>query len=189
MSNVIKPSFTRQMLNLDPLPRKGWAGLISDTSLLNVDTARNDGTVSGSKYTRAGTVFVITGNSARGNLVGHTPVDAAGAAAGKRVGGVAFSHDGARFPEVDGVNRNDYGIDRPINVVTVGRMWMLAKSITGINFGDPVAVAAPRTTAGQELTGWVEKSSTDSLDGWIFTGLTETDDDGNLIAEVEINRA
>lgn len=194
MSNVIPPVFTNQLLNTAALPKKGFAGYISDTSLLDVSTAFNDGAVSGSKFTRAGTVFVFSGVTARGNQKGDTAVDAAGTA-GKRVGAVAFSQNGARHPEVNGIARNDYAPETAINVVNTGRIWMLVKAFANIAYNKAVYVAAAGTTPGKEVSGWVEAKSADIADGdnhlpgWSFTGRTETDDDGQLIAEVEINRA
>lgn len=194
MGNLISPAFTGQLLNTDPLPKKGFAGYISDTSLLDVSTAFNDGTVSGSKYTRAGTVFIFNGVSSNGNQHGDTATTA-DSVAGKRVGAVAFSHNGARHPEVNGIGRNDYAPETALNVVNTGRIWMLVKAFTNVAYNKAVYVAAANTEAGKEVSGWVEALSADITDGdnhlpgWTFTGRTETDDDGQLIAEVEINRA
>jgi hypothetical protein len=194
MGNLIPPAFTGQLLNTAQLPKKGFAGLISDTSLLDVSTAFNDGTISGSKYTRAGTVFVFTGVTSRSNQKGDTATDAA-STAGKKVGAVAFSHNGARHPEVNGIGRNDYAPETALNVVNTGRIWMLVKAFANIAYDKAVYVAAAGTTPGKEVTGWVEAKSAaiadgdNHLPGWTFTGRTETDDDGQLIAEVEINRA
>lgn len=192
MGNLIPPAFTGQLLNTAQLPKKGFAGLISDTSLLDVSTAFNDGTISGSKYTRAGTVFVFTGVTSRGNQKGDTATDTA-SAKGKRVGAVAFSHNGARHPEVNGIGRNDYAPETALNVVNTGRIWLLVKAFANVAYDKGVYVAAAGTTPGKEVTGWVEAKATevpdDALPGWTFTGRTETDDDGQLIAEVEINRA
>lgn len=195
MGNVISPAFTGQLLNTAALPKKGFAGFISDTSLLDVSTAFNDGSLTNanvSGYTRAGTVFVFTGVTSHGNQKGDTATDVA-SAKGKRVGGVAFSHNGARHPEVNGIGRNDYAPETALNVVNTGRMWMLVKAFANIAFDKSVYVAAAGTTPGKEVTGWVEAKATevpdDALPGWTFTGRTETDDDGQLIAEVEINRA
>lgn len=87
------------IINLDPR-RRGFAGLISDTSLLDVETIVIDksagGTAAGLLF-RAGTVALVTSvNAKTGTRRGRPAVAsdvAAAAGVGKRFVAISFSHD------------------------------------------------------------------------------------------------
>lgn len=154
----------------------GYAGLVSDASLLDVETGY---AAPGNGGVRAGTVVKIAAMDANGNK--RVDLVSTSAAATGYLGAVQFSQ---YYCDQYG----DYPINTPINVVTTGRIWVFctdaAKSAV---FGDPVGVAAPRTTSGKELTGWVEKGATTKIPGWFFTGRFETDPVGETaIAEIQI---
>lgn len=186
---MAKPAFL-PIIQVDRARARGFAGLISDTSLLDVVTfvAKNP---QGEPFFRAGTVAIIVdSNPKTGTLRGTVATDNA-AAKGKRLVAVSFSHDGAvEYGDVGNIGTvtGAFRAPKPVNGVEVGRIWLFVDG--DVAHGDKVVIAAARTTpAGKELSGWVKKGTADTIPGWEFTGLTEVDPaTGEKIAEVTVNR-
>lgn len=196
------PNFEDLLLNqrnFDRYSRKGFAGLISDTSLLDIETVFNDGTFAAGadRVFRAGTVAVVTGVTKSGNRAARPakPADAKGADTVLRFVAIAFSHDNTDQlsevnPVMGGVNR-----PRPANGVNTGRIWMLLSGdLSTAKLGGSVAVAAtPADGATNPLVNAAVTAAaadnTNAIPGWSFTGLTDYDSaTGYGIAEVEVNR-
>lgn len=193
-------NITDNLRNFDRYNRKGFAGLISDTSLLDIETVFNDGSfgAGADRIFRAGTVAVVTGVTPRGNRSGRPAkaADAKGPDTTARFVAVAFSHDNTDqvsevTPVLGGVNR-----PRPANGVNTGRIWLLLNGdLSTAKFEGAVAVAdAPADGATNPMVNGAVKAAkadfTDAIPGWKFTGLTDYDPaTGYGIAEVEVNRA
>ncbi len=203
---MAKPPFL-PIINTSPRAR-GFAGLISDSSLLDIETITIDKTAGGTAnglLFRAGTVAVVTRVSAKsGNRFGKPAVaaDATGATTAKRLVAISFSHDGSD-QRSEFYNRNpDTGAivsPRPVNGVNTGRLWLFlngaAPATTGVA---KVAVAdIPASSTFDKTKPYVNGAvkvaaadGTDAIPGWVFTGHIETDPaTGYQIAEVECKRA
>lgn len=186
---------------------EGFAGLISDTSLLDVETLvidKNAGGTADGLLFRSGTVAVLTSvNAKSGTRRGKPAVKAdADATPAKRFVGIAFSHDNtdqmgeiySRSPATGAI----VGV-RPANGVNTGRMWLFLNGAIPAAF-DPVGVADIPSSSTFDKTkpfvnGAVTKGVTTSgsenlIQGWQFTGHFAVDPaTGYNIAEVEIKRA
>lgn len=199
------------IINTGPRLR-GFAGLISDTSLLDVETVVYDRTVADDLHLfRAGTVAVITGvNAKTGTRKGRfaKAADAKGAETALRFTAIAFSHDTCdQSGEIYARNPDQSGVVnvKPANGVNTGRVWLFLNGAKPDTTGKaPVAVAAvPAASSTFDATkpyvnGAVKKAtvvtgatpSSDAIPGWTFTGQVDVDPaTGYQIAEVEINRA
>lgn len=199
------------ILNLGPRAR-GFAGLISDASLLDVETIVYDRTIADDLHLfRAGTVAIVTGvNAKTGTRKGRfakVADTAAGAAVGKRLVAISFSHDTCdQSGEIYVRNPDQSGVVnvKPANGVNTGRVWLFLNGSKPTADGrSGVAVAALPTASSTfdatkpYVNGAVKVSTPgasgaagDEIPGWTFTGLVDLDPaTGYQIAEVEINRA
>ena len=122
------------------------AGMISDTSLYNIDGAC---VVGGSDAIPAGTVVKF---STAQPVDGHKIVEATGLTTGNALGVVVRSH----YETPDGTAR----VKEAVNVMTHGRIWVRSGLTSAPTFGAPVLVS---TTGLVEDSGAVET-------GWTFAG-------------------
>ena len=122
------------------------AGMISDTSLYNIDGAC---VVGGTKAIPAGTVVKF---STAQSVDGHKIVEATDLTAGNTLGVVVRSH----YQTPDGTAR----VNEAVNVMTHGRIWVRSSLTSVPTFGQPVKVST---------TGLVEDSGTINT-GWTFAG-------------------
>ena len=124
------------------------AGMVSDTSLYNIDGAC---VVGGTAPIPAGTVVKFTTAQ---SVDGHKTVEATGLTAGNALGVVVRSH----YETPDGTAR----VNEAVNVMTHGRIWVRTdiSAATDVVFGAPVKVSA---------TGIVQKEGTVETD-WTFAG-------------------
>lgn len=122
------------------------AGMISDTSLYNIDGAC---VVGGSDAIPAGTVVKFTTAQP---VDGHKIVEATGLTTGNALGVVVRSH----YETPDGTAR----VNEAVNVMTHGRIWVRSSLTSAPTFGAPVLVSA---------TGLVEDSGAVATD-WTFAG-------------------
>lgn len=128
------------------------AGMISDTSLYNIDGAC---VVGGATAIPAGTVVKFTTThpvDGRKIVDGHKIVEATGITTGNALGVVVRSH----YETPDGTAR----VNEAVNVMTHGRIWVRSSLASPPTFGAPVLVSA---------TGLVEDSGAVAT-GWTFTG-------------------
>lgn len=122
------------------------AGMISDTSLYNIDGAC---VVGGATAIPAGTVVKF---STAQPVDGHKIVEATGLTTGNALGVVVRSH----YETPDGTAR----VNEAVNVMTNGRIWVRSSLTSAPTFGAPVLVSA---------TGLVEDSGSVATD-WTFAG-------------------
>lgn len=122
------------------------AGMISDTSLYNIDGAC---VVGGAAPIPAGTVVKFTTAQP---VDGHKIVEASGLVTGNALGVVVRSH----YETPDGTAR----VNEAVNVMTHGRIWVRSSLTSAPTFGAPVLVSA---------TGLVEDSGAVATD-WTFAG-------------------
>ena len=124
------------------------AGMISDTSLYNIDGAC---VVGGTAPIPAGTVVKFTTAQP---VDGHKIVEASGLVAGNALGVVVRSH----YETPDGTAR----VNEAVNVMTAGRIWVRTdiSLASDVVFGAPVKVSA---------TGIVQKEGAVET-GWTFAG-------------------
>ena len=122
------------------------AGMISDTSLYNIDGAC---VVGGATAIPAGTVVKFTTAQP---VDGHKIVEASGLVTGNALGVVVRSH----YETPDGTAR----VNEAVNVMTHGRIWVRSGLTSAPTFGAPVLVSA---------TGLVEDSGAVET-GWTFAG-------------------
>ena len=124
------------------------AGMISDTSLYNIDGAC---VVGGSASIPAGTVVKFTTAQP---IDGHKIVEATSLTTGNALGVVVRSH----YETPDGTAR----ANEAVNVMTAGRIWVRTdiSLASDVVFGAPVKVSA---------TGIVQKAGTVET-GWTFAG-------------------
>ncbi|HCL7432500.1 TPA: hypothetical protein N2X82_002404 [Escherichia coli] len=124
------------------------AGMISDTSLYNIDGAC---VVGGAAPIPAGTVVKFTTAQP---VDGHKIVEASGLVAGNALGVVVRSN----YETPDGTAR----VNEAVNVMTTGRIWVRTdiSLATDVVFGAPVKVSA---------TGIVQKEGTVET-SWTFAG-------------------
>ncbi|HAN8053948.1 TPA: hypothetical protein IF905_004992 [Escherichia coli] len=124
------------------------AGMISDTSLYNIDGAC---VVGGAAPIPAGTVVKFTTAQP---VDGHKIVEATGLTTGNALGVVVRSH----YETPDGTAR----VNEAVNVMTAGRIWVRTdiSAATDVVFGAPVKVSA---------TGIVQKEGAVET-GWTFAG-------------------
>lgn len=122
------------------------AGMISDTSLYNIDGAC---VVGGSDAIPVGTVVKFTTAQP---VDGHKIVEASGLVTGNALGVVVRSH----YETPDGSAR----VNEAVNVMTHGRIWVRSSLTSAPTFGAPVLVSA---------TGLVEDSGAVATD-WTFAG-------------------
>ena len=122
------------------------AGMISDTSLYNIDGAC---VVGGAAPIPAGTVVKFTTAQP---VDGHKIVEATGLTTGNALGVVVRSH----HETPDGTAR----VNEAVNVMTHGRIWVRSSLTSAPTFGAPVLVSA---------TGLVEDSGAVATD-WTFAG-------------------
>ena len=122
------------------------AGMISDTSLYNIDGAC---VVGGSDAIPVGTVVKF---STAQPVDGHKIVEATGLTTGNALGVVVRSH----YETPDGTAR----VNEAVNVMTHGRIWVRSSLTSPPTFGAPVLVSA---------TGLVEDSGAVATD-WTFAG-------------------
>ena len=122
------------------------AGMISDTSLYNIDGAC---VVGGSDAIPVGTVVKFTTAQP---VDGHKIVEASGLVTGNALGVVVRSH----YDTPDGTAR----VNEAVNVMTHGRIWVRSSLTSAPTFGAPVLVSA---------TGLVEDSGAVDT-GWTFAG-------------------
>lgn len=198
------------IINTDPR-RHGFAGLISDTSLLDIETVvidKNEGGTAAGNLFRAGTIALVTSVNAKSGTRRARPavledVDEA-AGAGKRFVAITFSHDTCnQAGEIYVTNPDVGGVVnvKPANGMNTGRVWLFlngaaptADGRTGVSVADlPAAGAFDKTKpavngAASVATGTGATST--AIPGWYFTGAVETDPaTGYQIAEVEVKRA
>ena len=122
------------------------AGMISDTSLYNIDGAC---VVGGAAPIPVGTVVKF---STAQPVDGHKIVEATGLTTGNALGVVVRSH----YETPDGTAR----VNEAVNVMTHGRIWVRSSLTSAPTFGAPVLVSA---------TGLVEDSGAVATD-WTFAG-------------------
>lgn len=122
------------------------AGMVSDTSLYNIDGAC---VVGGSAPIPVGTVVGVTSAQP---VDGHKVVAATGITAANVLGVVVRSH----YETPDGTAR----VNEAVNVMTHGRIWVRTSLESAPTFGDPVLVSA---------TGLVEAEGAVAT-GWTFAG-------------------
>ena len=122
------------------------AGMISDTSLYNIDGAC---VVGGSAPIPVGTVVKFTTAQP---VDGHKIVEASGLVTGNSLGVVVRSN----YETPDGTAR----VNEAVNVMTHGRIWVRSGLTSAPTFGAPVLVSA---------TGLVEDSGAVET-GWTFAG-------------------
>lgn len=118
------------------------AGMVSDTSLYNIDGAC---VVGGSDAIPVGTVVGVTSAQP---VDGHKVVAATGITAANVLGVVVRSH----YETPDGTAR----VNEAVNVMTHGRIWVRTTLETAPAFGAPVLVSATGLVedAGAVATGW-----------------------------------
>lgn len=198
------------IINLDPRAR-GFAGLISDASLLDVETIvidKNAGGTANGLLFRAGTIALVTSvNAKTGTRRGKPAVAddvAAAAGVGKRFVAISFSHDTCdQSGEIYVHNPDHSGIVnvKPANGVNTGRIWLFlngshptADGRSGVSVADIPADSAfdkakPYVNGAAKVASGSDATST-AIPGWYFTGQIETDPaTGYQIAEVEVKRA
>ena len=124
------------------------AGMISDTSLYNIDGAC---VVGGATAIPVGTVVKF---STAQPVDGHKIVEATGLTTGNALGVVVRSH----YETPDGTAR----VNEAVNVMTAGRIWVRTdiSAASDVVFGAPVKVSE---------TGIVQKAGTVET-GWTFAG-------------------
>ena len=122
------------------------AGMVSDTSLYNIDGAC---VVGGAAAIPVGTVVKFTTAQP---VDGHKIVEASGLVTGNALGVVVRSH----YETPDGTAR----VNEAVNVMTHGRIWVRSGLTSAPTFGAPVLVSA---------TGLVEDSGAVET-GWTFAG-------------------
>ena len=122
------------------------AGMISDTSLYNIDGAC---VVGGAAPIPVGTVVKFTTSQ---TVDGHKIVEASGLTTGNALGVVVRSN----YETPDGTAR----VNEAVNVMTAGRIWVRSSLTSAPTFGAPVLVSA---------TGLVEDSGAVATD-WTFAG-------------------
>lgn len=122
------------------------AGMVSDTSLYNIDGAC---VVGGAAPIPVGTVVKFTTAQP---VDGHKIVEATGLTTGNALGVVVRSH----YDTPDGTAR----VNEAVNVMTTGRIWVRSSLTSAPTFGAPVLVSA---------TGLVEDSGAVATD-WTFAG-------------------
>lgn len=124
------------------------AGMISDTSLYNIDGAC---VVGGTAAIPAGTIVKFTTAQP---VDGHKIVEATGLTTGNALGVVVRSH----YETPDGTAR----ANEAVNVMTHGRIWVRTdiSSSSDVVFGAPVKASE---------TGIVQKAGTVET-GWTFAG-------------------
>ena len=122
------------------------AGMVSDTSLYNIDGAC---VVGGATAIPVGTVVKF---STAQPVDGHKIVEATGLTTGNALGVVVRSH----YETPDGTAR----VNEAVNVMTNGRIWVRSGLTSAPTFGAPVLVSA---------TGLVEDSGAVET-GWTFAG-------------------
>ena len=122
------------------------AGMVSDTSLYNIDGAC---VVGGSAPIPVGTVVKFTTAQP---VDGHKIVEATGLTTGNSLGVIVRSH----YETPDGTAR----VNEAVNVMTAGRIWVRSSLTSAPTFGAPVLVSAAGLV---EDTGAVET-------GWTFAG-------------------
>lgn len=191
----------------------GFAGLISDTSLLDVETIGIDrqatGTATGLLF-RAGTVALVTRVSPKtGSRYGKPAVASnAGATPAGRFVAISFSHDTCNQQGEIYYKQPDTAAlfnTRPANGVNTGRVWLFLNgarpSAAALSAGAKVGVADLPTGGGAFdatkplVNGAVKVAVTTAgsenvIPGWTFTGHFAVDPaSGYNIAEIEIKRA
>lgn len=174
------------MLPLMNLDGRGvaFAGLISDTSLVDILTVTNRDPVENNGIGfRAGTVVVIDGLLGD-TYRGFTPATM-DVIQGKTCGAAVFSHYEMDRFATSNIKLDDVYRQRPCNVATTARAWLLA-DVAGITANDPVAVTVFKVDGVNNLSGVVKKATTDKIAGWFFTGRTAKDANGFAVAEVHI---
>ena len=122
------------------------AGMVSDTSLYNIDGAC---VVGGAVPIPVGTVVKFTTAQP---VDGHKIVEATGLTTGNSLGVIVRSH----YEAPDGTAR----VNEAVNVMTAGRIWVRSSLTSAPTFGAPVLVSAAGLV---EDTGAVET-------GWTFAG-------------------
>lgn len=117
------------------------AGMVSDTSLYNIDGAC---VVGGADPINVGVAVKVTPEPL---IDGHKVVSAAGIAANQAVGVVVRSH----YETPDGTAK----AQEAVNVMTAGRIWMRTTLESAPAFGAPVLVSATGVVdAAGVATGW-----------------------------------
>lgn len=118
------------------------AGMVSDTSLYNIDGAC---VVGGATAIPVGTVVGVTSAQP---VDGHKVVAAAGITSENVLGVVVRSH----YETPDGAA----SVNEAVNVMTHGRIWVRTTLSSAPAFGTPVLVSAAGVveTAGTVTTGW-----------------------------------
>lgn len=118
------------------------AGMVSDTSLYNIDGAC---VVGGAAPIPVGTVVGVTSAQP---IDGHKVVAATGITADNVLGVVVRSH----YETPDGTAR----VNEAVNVMTAGRIWVRTTLAAAPTFGAPVLVSATGLVeeAGAVATGW-----------------------------------
>lgn len=143
------------------------AGMVSDTSLYNIDGAC---VVGGAAPIPAGTVVKFTTAQ---SVDGHKIVEATGLTAGNALGVVVRSH----YETPDGTAH----VNEAVNVMTRGRIWVRSSLTSAPTFGAPVLVSA---------TGLVEDSGAVAT-GWTFAGgfiAAASSPEGVALVEVQVKQ-
>ena len=145
------------------------AGMVSDTSLYNIDGAC---VVGGAAPIPAGTVVKFTTAQ---SVDGHKIVEATGLTTGNSLGVVVRSH----YETPDGAAR----VKEAVNVMTHGRIWVRTdiSVATDVVFGAPVKVSATGIVhkEGAVETGW-------TFAGGFIPGAKSADADG--LVEVQVKQ-
>lgn len=152
-------------------PKRAHAGLISDSSFLQVD-----GCTAATTNIIPGTVAIIKANDRNTKTVAAatTPADVNSINGGV----VSFSHAYCAQTE-DG--KSQYQIGQAVNVVREGRVWAITSLTTAPSFGTPVSVSA-----NSDNTAGIVSSGGNPIPGWLFTGEFEFIGGNSYIAEVQL---
>lgn len=151
------------------------AGMVSDTSLYNIDGAC---VVGGAAPIPVGTVVGVT--SAQ-SVDGHKVVAATDITAANVLGVVVHSH----YETSDGTAR----VNEAVNVMTHGRIWVRTSLTSAPAFGAPVLVSATGLVeeAGAVATGWSFAGGYISNVAGTSAGVMNESVDGPLV-EVQVKQ-
>lgn len=147
-----------------------FAGMLADTSLLQVDGA----TAAESAIGIGRPVVVTRGDNSTKVVRGMTASDIS-SLAGKLIGITLHSH----YAAVTG----RYEAGDAVNVVRIGRVWAVSGLAAAPVAGTPVRIVVGGTPA----VASVNTAGGTVVPGWSFTGAFETQADGSTIAEIELS--
>lgn len=153
------------IMQFDRFRRKGVAGQVSDSSLLDSSTGFNK-----TEAVRHGTIVEITGvdgsDGFKDNFAYATLATAAAGAAAKRLAIV-----GRSLYDTTQSRSNGVAAGAPANLIETGRVWVLLKDGVTVVPQGPVSVAPPATSGALNgVKGTVDNGATNPVRGLVFTG-------------------